>query len=728
MTRTTPPRRFDSLAAVKASPARANGAKQRVDLEEAFGSNVFSLATMQARLPKPVYKALLQTIEQHTSLDPSVADAVAVAMKDWALERGATHFTHWFQPLTGATAEKHDSFLSPTGDGRAIAEFSGAALVQGEPDASSFPSGGLRATFEARGYTAWDPTSPAFLMESPGGAYLCIPTAFASWTGDALDKKTPLLRSIQALNVQALRALELFGTPARRVRSTVGPEQEFFLIDEEFAYRRPDLLTAKRTLFGAKPPRGQEMDDHYFGAIPERILDCMNDVELELYRLGVPVTTRHNEVAPGQYEMAPIYEDANIAADHQQLMMSTLQRVARRYGLLCLLHEKPFAGVNGSGKHLNWSCGTEGQNLLDPGDNPHDNMQFLFFCSAVLRAVYRHQDLLRASIAHAGNDHRLGANEAPPSIISVFLGDQLTDVFEQIEHAGEALSSKDGGLLGLGVDALPNLPRHAGDRNRTSPFAFTGNKFEFRALGSSQSVSFPATVLNTIVAEAIDEMVGDLESRMGGGADLGAALQGLLADEAKDFKPIIFNGDGYSAEWVEEAERRGLLNLRSTMDALPSLVDSKNIELFEKYEVLSHRELESRYEIKVEQYFMTINIEGETAGDMARTMVLPAAVRYLSELLQCADRADEVGIKVKGIETTAAAVADAINRLVEKLAVLDAQNAELGGEEVESKAEHMRANIIPAMAEVREVVDELEDLVPDDLWPVPTYRDMLFVK
>ncbi len=727
MTRTLP-RRFDSLAAVKDSPARPDGESQRVDLEEEFGANTFSLTSMQARLPKPAYKALLKTIEDHTPLDPSVADTVAVAMKDWAIERGATHFTHWFQPLTGLTAEKHDSFLSPTGDGRAIAEFSGAELVQGEPDASSFPSGGLRATFEARGYTAWDPTSPAFLREGPGGAYLCIPTAFASWTGDALDQKTPLLRSIQALDTQARRALELFGKPARRARATLGPEQEFFLVDEEFAYRRPDLITAGRTLFGAKPPRGQELDDHYFGSISERVLDCMNDVELELYRLGVPLKTRHNEVAPGQYEMAPIYEDANIAADHQQLTMSTLRNVARRYGLVCLLHEKPFAGVNGSGKHLNWSVGTESQNLLEPGETPHENMQFLFFCSAVLKAVERHQDLLRVSIAFAGNDHRLGANEAPPSIISVFLGDQLTDIYEQIEQAGSADSSMSSGLLGLGVNALPHIPRHAGDRNRTSPFAFTGNKFEFRALGSSQSISFPATVLNTIVAEAIDEMVVDLEGRMAEGAELDDALRGVLADEVVKFKHIIFNGDGYSDEWVEEAERRGLLNLRSTLDALPSLVAAKNAALFEKYEVLSRAELESRHEVMVEQYFYTINIEGETAADMARTMILPAANRYLSELLLAAERADDLGLGVRGVVATAKAVSGAIDELVDALDVLVAQNAELGGEEIEEKAEHMRANIIPAMGEVRRCVDALEKLVADDLWPIPTYRDMLFVK
>jgi glutamine synthetase len=728
MTRTATPQRFDPLRAVKDSPARTDGTQTRVKIEETFGLNVFSLARMQARLPKVAYRALLKTLEEGVELDAGVAEAVAVAMKDWALERGATHFTHWFQPLTGATAEKHDSFLSPTADGRAINEFSASELVQGEPDASSFPSGGLRATFEARGYTAWDPTSPAFLMEGPGGAYLAIPTAFASWTGEALDQKTPLLRSIQALNDQAVRALALFDTPAVRVRATLGPEQEFFLVDEEFAYRRPDLITAGRTLFGAKPPKGQEMDDHYFGSIPERVLDCMNEVEEELYKLGVPVKTRHNEVAPAQYEMAPVYEDANTAADHQQLMMSTLRRVARRYGLLCILHEKPFAGVNGSGKHLNWSCGTDSQNLLEPGDNPHDNMQFLFFCSAVLRAVDRHQDLLRASIAYAGNDHRLGANEAPPSIISVFLGDQLTDIFEQIEKVGSAKDSLRSGLLGLGVKTLPSLPRHAGDRNRTSPFAFTGNKFEFRALGSSQTVSFAATILNTIVAESIDEMVTALESAIEGGKELNEALAELLAEEVKGFKRIIFNGDGYSDEWVEEADRRGLLNLKSTMDALPHLVSEKNAALFEKYSVLSKRELESRHEIFVEQYFRTVNIEGETAAHMVHSMFLPAANRYLTELLNTAERADDVGLKVKGIVSTARTVAGLVDELTEALAELDKQNEELGGEEVESKAEHMRKTVIPAMNEVRAVVDRLEKVMPDDLWPVPTYRDMLLIK
>jgi glutamine synthetase len=724
MTRVVP--RFDTLAAARyvSVPAPA----KRIDLEEVFGENLFGLHQMASRLPSAQYEALLSTVQNGTELDGSVADSVASAMKEWALEKGATHFTHWFQPLTGATAEKHDSFLKPTGDGRAIAEFKGKELVQGEPDASSFPSGGLRATFEARGYTAWDPTSPAFIMESAGGAYLCIPTAFASWAGDALDKKTPLLRSMHAIDEQARRALKLFGSPPKVVRPTCGAEQEFFLVDAEFFYRRPDLQTAGRTLFGTKPPKGQEMDDHYFGSIPARVLEYMNEVELELYRLGVPVTTRHNEVAPGQYEMAPIFEDANRAADHQQLMMSTLRSVARKYGLVCLLHEKPFQGVNGSGKHLNWSFGTEDQNLLEPGETPHDNMQFLFFCSAVLKAVARHQDLLRAAVAHAGNDHRLGANEAPPAIISAFIGDQLQDVFEQIEKTGSATTSMSSGLLGLGVKTLPHLPKHAGDRNRTSPFAFTGNKFEFRALGSSQSVSWPATVVNTIVAESIDELCGKLESALESGTSFDEALRALLAEEIHEFKHIIFNGDNYSEEWVEEAERRGLLNLKNTMDALPRIVDQKNVDLFEKYGVLSHRELESRFETFVERYFMTINIEGETAQHMAQTMILPAATRYLSELLATAESAADVGMKTEGVLAIANKVNALIDRLTDALEALAEQNQTLGGDEVLEKAEHMRANIVPAMKAVRDVVDPLERLVPDDLWPVPTYRDMLFVK
>ena len=735
--RTATAPRFDALAAITGwIPGEGRRTEDRpaaMDIEKIFGENTFGLAEMKARLPKETYKAVLRTIDEGAELDPNLADAMAIAMKEWALEKGATHFTHWFQPLTGATAEKHDSFITPNRGGGAFAEFSGKDLVQGEPDASSFPSGGLRATFEARGYTAWDPTSPAFIVEAPGGSYLAIPTVFTSWTGDALDLKLPLLRSMHAVEAQTRRALKLFGSPAEQVVVSLGPEQEYFLVDQEFVYRRPDLIATGRTLIGAKPPRGQELEDHYFGQIPDRVLAYMMDVERELYRLGVPVKTRHNEVAPGQFEMAPIYENANLAADHQQLLMMVLRRTARKYGLVALLHEKPFAGVNGSGKHLNWSFGTATQNLLEPGDNPHDNMQFLFFCACVLRAVERHQDLLRAAIAHAGNDHRLGANEAPPAIISVFLGEQLADVFEQIERAGSATTSKQGGLLGLGSSILPRLPRHAGDRNRTSPFAFTGNKFEFRAVGSSQSISFPATVLNTIVAESIDEMATELEDAVSNGTTFEDALRELLAEKIHEFKRIIFNGDGYSAEWHEEAARRGLLNLPGALDALPMLVEEKNVALFEKYEVLTRREMASREEIATDQYFKTINIEGETTAELAATMVLPAAVRYLNELNEAADSLNaastiDAGMKSPGVAGTRTRVNDLMNRLAEALATLVEQNAELGGDSVHSKALHMRENVKPAMAAVRAVVDDLERVVPDDLWPLPRYREMLFVK
>jgi glutamine synthetase len=726
--------RFDILNAAKGwSPGSVNGMPRHpqpqvnMDVEKIFGENTFGLSEMRSRLPKPVFKALMATIEQGTELDPTVTDAVALAMKEWALEKGATHFTHWFQPLTGYTAEKHDSFITPNVGGGAVIEFSGKELVQGEPDASSFPSGGLRTTFEARGYTAWDPTSPAFIVEAVGSTYLAIPTAYASWAGHALDQKTPLLRSMHALDVQARRALKLFATPGKRVLATLGPEQEFFLIDQEFYYRRPDLISSGRTLFGAKPPRGQELEDHYFGTIPERVLACMIEVERELYRLGVPVKTRHNEVAPGQYEMAPVYENANVAADHQQLTMLALRNTARKYGLVCLMHEKPFAGVNGSGKHVNWSFATETANMLEPGDTPHENMQFLFFCTAVLRAVDRHQDLLRASIAHAGNDHRLGANEAPPAIISVFMGQELTEIFEQIVQGIES-QPRDGGLLGLGTPVLPQLPLHSGDRNRTSPFAFTGNKFEFRAVGSAQSISFPATVLNTIVAESIDEMVTTLEAEVSGGKKFEQALRELLARELSACQRIIFNGDGYSDEWHQEAERRGLLNLRTTVDALAKLKDQKNTDLFEKYGVLSHKELHSRLEIWVEQYFKTINIEGETTAAIARTMILPAAVRYLNDLLAAADRADKVGLDVSGVTATMQEVASLVNEFTIAVESLVRQNEELGGEEVDEKAHHMRDNVIPAMNGVRAVADKLERVVPDDMWPLPTYRDMLFVK
>ncbi len=730
MPRTTA--RFDTLAAATGWGAESrNGSGTRaepMDIESIFGSRTFGLAEMRARLPKQVYKAIVRTVEHGEPLDPSVADVVALAMKEWALENGASHYTHWFQPLTGSTAEKHDSFITPNRGGGAVAEFNGKELIQGEPDASSFPSGGLRATFEARGYTAWDPTSPAFIVDTPAGCYLSIPTAFASWTGDSLDTKIPLLRSMSALAAQARRALKLFGNTEDGVTATCGPEQEFFLIDQEFYYRRPDLMTTGRTLFGAKPPRGQELEDHYFGSIPDRVLAFMMEVERELYKLGVPVKTRHNEVAPGQFEMAPIYENANLAADHQQLMMITLRRIASRYGLACLLHEKPFAGVNGSGKHLNWSLGTESQNLLEPGDTPHENMQFLFFCTAVLRAVERHQDLLRSAVAFAGNDHRLGANEAPPAIISVFLGDQLTDVFEQIESAGAATSSKSEGLLGLGSPVLPHLPQHAGDRNRTSPFAFTGNKFEFRALGSSQSVSWPATVLNTIMAESLDELTTALEAELEGGKAFEEALRHLIATEIRRVKRIVFNGDGYSDDWHQEAARRGLLNQPTTLDALEQMHQAKNLGLFEKYGVLSHRELESRHEIALEQYFKTVNIEGETTADIASTMILPSAVRYLNDLVAAADRTRSLGVAATGVTRTVEQVSGLLDELRGALDTLVAQNAELGGDDVHSKAFHVRDNVIPAMAAVRTAADKLEKVIPDDYWPLPTYRDMLFVK
>ncbi len=722
--------RFDSLRAAKTWRADAETSRPADPgyLERLFGENCFGIPQMRAFLPGDVFDRLTATIRDGSRLDPSVAGVVAEAMKKWALARGATHYTHWFQPLTGSTAEKHDSFLKVGAEGKAITSFGGDELVQGEPDASSFPSGGLRATFEARGYTAWDPTSPAFILEGEAATFLCIPTAFSSWAGDSLDKKIPLLRSMDALDRATRRALRLFGEESRRVTASLGPEQEFFLIDQEFYYRRPDMMTAGRTLFGAEPPRGQELDDHYFGSIHDRVLAFMQSVEIALYRLGVPMKTRHNEVAPHQFEMAPVYENANVASDHQQLMMRILEKNARKYGFVCLLHEKPFAGLNGSGKHLNWSFGTADRNLLEPGDTPHDNEKFLFFCTAVLRAVERHQDLLRASIASAGNDHRLGANEAPPSIISVFLGDQLQDIFEQLEQSGSARAGRREGLLGLGVDVLPDLPKHSGDRNRTSPFAFTGNKFEFRALGSSISVSFPATVLNTVVAESIDELAGQLETAFDSGADPKDALRKLLAREARSFKRIVFNGDNYSSDWAAEAERRGLLNLRTAVEALPEMTSPKNRALFEKFGVLAPRELESRLEVRMEQYFIRVNIEGETAANMARTMILPAAVRYLDQLLSACEKAENAGVPSSGVSSSAHRIAALVDDLAASLDVLDAQNAELGGNDMASKTIHMRDNVIPAMNAVREVVDRLEAVVPDDMWPLPSYRDMLFVK
>jgi glutamine synthetase len=695
--------------------------------KDLFGVNVFSDSAMKERLPKPVYKAIRRTIDNGEKLDISVADAVAVAMRDWAIEKGATHYAHVFYPLTGQTAEKHDSFLEPDGKGGVLAEFSAKQLIQGEPDASSFPSGGLRATFEARGYTAWDVTSPAYILENANGTTLCIPTAFCSWTGDALDKKVPLLRSMQALNTMAQRILKLFGEPdPGLVYSTAGCEQEYFLIDRNFFFARPDLINAGRTLFGAKPPKGQELEDQYFGAIPERVLACMLETERELYKLGVPVKTRHNEVAPAQYEIAPMYENANLATDHQYITMTTLQRVAQKYGMTCLLHEKPFAGINGSGKHLNWSLGTRSQNLLEPGNTPHSNMQFLVFCAAAIRAVHLHGDLLRATIAHAGNDHRLGANEAPPAIISVYLGEQLTDIFEQIGKGG-AKSSKKPGSLNVGVDTLPAFPKDAGDRNRTSPFAFTGNKFEFRAVGASQSVSGPLVALNTIMAESLDYAATELEKRTGGDPQkLNSAVQDLLQQIVRDHSSIIYNGDNYIEAWHKEAEKRGLPNLRNTVDALPALIGKKNTDLMEKYNVLSKREMESRYEIYMERYVKDVAVESRLTLEIAKTTIFPAAVKYQYQLAStalalkqldkspCTTMLDEVTVLVKDLQ-------DAIRDLEKAL-------GEHGEGSTLDHAKHTRDHVLPAVLRVREIVDSLECVVSDEYWPLPTYQEMLFIK
>ena len=600
---------------------------------EIFGSNVFSLTVMQKRLPKTVYKSVVSTIEKSTPLDPDVADAVASAMKDWALEKGATHYAHVFYPLTGLTAEKHDSFLDPVGDGTAFASFSGKTLVQGEPDASSFPNGGLRNTFEARGYTGWDVMSPAYVLENPNGNTLCIPTVFISMTGEALDHKTPVLRSQQAMSAQAKRVLTLFGhDDPDNVVAYCGPEQEYFLVDSHFFLARPDLLNAGRTLFGAKPPKGQEFDDHYFGAIPERVLGFMMDTERELFKLGIPAKTRHNEVAPGQFEVAPMFERANEASDHQQLLMTTFKSIAKKHGMECLFHEKPFAGVNGSGKHVNFSLGNAEQgNLLVPGDTPHDNAQFLVFCAAVIRAVHKYGGLLRASVASASNDHRLGANEAPPAIISIFLGEQLADVFDQIAKGG-ATRSKEKGTLIIGVDTLPDLTKDPGDRNRTSPFAFTGNRFEFRAPGSLQTVAGPMVMINTIMAEALDYCATRLESAVAAGTDFNEAVQTLLAEIVSEHGAVIFNGNGYSEEWQVEAAQRGLKNLRTTVDALPELITPEAIELFSTYAVFNEHEAHSRYEIGCEQYVLTVAVEANLTLEMGTTTILPAALRYQTEL------------------------------------------------------------------------------------------------
>ncbi|MEZ5073832.1 MAG: glutamine synthetase III [Solirubrobacterales bacterium] len=700
----------------------SNGsAIETTDLRDAanhpYGANVFSPAVQRERLSKETFERLNETLASGAALDPSLADEVAHAMKEWALEHGATHYTHMFQPLTGLTAEKHDSFFEPGDDGEAIARLSGGELIQGEPDASSFPTGGIRATFEARGYTAWDPTSPAFLLENPNGVLLCIPTAFASWTGEALDAKIPLLRSMDALSNSAVKALRLLGDrETRRVFTTVGPEQEYFLIDEQYYFERPDLVTTGRTLFGARPPKGHELDDHYFGSIPERILACMLETERELVKLGVPVKTRHNEVAPGQYEVAPIFENSNVGSDNQQLTMQIMQNVARRYGLVCLLHEKPFAGVNGSGKHNNWSMSTDtGTNLMDPGKTPAENASFLFFCTAVIQAVNKHQGLLRASVANIGQDHRLGANEAPPAIISIFLGAELDKAFESIV-SGEGSGVTEDATLGLGTPVLPPLPMHGGDRNRTSPFAFTGNKFEFRALGSSMSIAFPNTVLNTIVAEAIDDLAGRLQERINGGEEVGPAVADVVTESYSANRQICFGGDNYSEEWHAEARRRGLKNLRTTPDALPEVVAPDTVAAFERYNVLSKRELEARFEVWVEQYSVRANIEAETARSIAKTMLLPAAIRYAAEV-------DAAGIA--GVATELRSLIEQFVTTIQELERANVYPDGLGGLEL---AEYARDYQLARMAEVRKVADALELIVADDLWPLPKYSEILFIK
>ncbi len=690
-------------------------------INEIFASNVFNDSVMQQRLPKETYKALQRTIKDGRSLDPNAATVVANAMKDWAIEKGATHFTHWFQPLSGLSAEKHDSFISPTKDGKVIMEFSGKELIQGEPDASSFPSGGLRATFEARGYTAWDPTSYAFIKDG----VLCIPTAFCSYGGEALDKKTPLLRSMQAINKQALRVLKLFGkTDVKSVKTTVGPEQEYFLIDEEVYNKRKDLIYTGRTLFGAKPPKGQELEDHYFGIIKPRVQAFMKELNDELWKLGILAKTEHNEVAPAQHELAPIFTTTNIAADHNQLTMEIMQKVAKKHHMVCLLHEKPFAGVNGSGKHNNWSLTTDtGVNLLNPGDTPYENAQFLTFLCAVIKAVDEYQDMLRVSVASAGNDHRLGANEAPPAVVSMFLGTELTDVLKAIEK-DEPYGSKEKEILKIGVHTLPKFPKDSTDRNRTSPFAFTGNKFEFRMLGSSSSVSCTNVVLNTAVAEELKQFADELE----GAANFEEALHELIKKTVTDHKRIIFNGNGYDDAWIAEAEKRGLLNLRSTPECLPYSLHEKNMKLFISHKVYSETEMRARYEILSENYCKIINIEALTMIDMAKKDILPAVSKYSHELSDTVIAKAACGDIESGYEKELLAKVSKLNtaayKKTEKLeqAVLKAKEIS----ETQELSMYYKDAVFAAMSELRITVDELETMVPADIWPYPSYGDMLF--
>ncbi len=698
-----------------------------VNVAEIFGEDVFNDTVMQQRLPKKTYKELKKTIEDGKELSLEIADVIAHEMKEWAIEKGATHYTHWFQPLTGVTAEKHDSFITaPKEDGKVLMSFSGKELIKGEPDASSFPSGGLRATFEARGYTAWDCTSPAFVRHDAAGAILCIPTAFCSYTGEALDQKTPLLRSMEAINKQALRLLRLFGnTTSKRVTPSVGPEQEYFLVDEKKFLQRKDLIYTGRTLFGAMPPKGQELDDHYFGTIRQRIAGFMKDANEELWKLGVSAKTQHNEVAPAQHELAPIYAQANIAVDHNQIVMQTLKRIACQHGMKCLLHEKPFAGVNGSGKHNNWSITTDdGINLLDPGKTPHENVQFLLVLSCILKAVDIHADLLRESAADPGNDHRLGANEAPPAIISIFLGEQLEDVLEQLISTGTATKSIKGGKLETGVRTLPELAKDATDRNRTSPFAFTGNKFEFRMVGSRDSIAGPNIVLNTIVAEAFKEVCDVLEKA----DDFEMAVHDLIKKNCAEHQRIVFNGNGYSDEWVEEAERRGLPNIKSMVDAIPALTTEKSVKLFEEFGVFTRAELESRVEVKYEAYAKAINIEAKTMIDIASKQIIPAVIKYATSLAGSinsikAAGLEEVSVQSELLTETSKLLKEAKDALA---ALIEIEKKAVSMEEGAGQARYYHDTVMPAMEALRKPVDELEMIVDKEMWPMPSYGDLIF--
>lgn len=733
--------RFDAINTLKGrQPVTSAVNYEETPLDEIFGANVFNKSTMRTLLPKPVYKSLLRCIDHGEALDPTIADVVANAMKDWAISRGATHFTHWFHPMTGSTAEKHDAFLAGPGtEGGALIEFSGKFLIQGEPDASSFPSGGMRSTFEARGYTGWDPTSPAFLMESTNGKTLCIPTVFCSFGGEALDEKTPLLRSLEALNDTGVRLMNLIGSPVKRISSTVGPEQEYFLIDDALYLARPDIIYSGRALFGARPPKGQEMEDHYWGSIKDRVLAFMMDCEAELYKLGVPVKTRHNEVAPAQFEVAPIFESANIAIDHNMLLMEVFRKTAQRHGLRCLFHEKPFSGVNGSGKHNNWSlCDEQGNNLLDPGHTPQENLVFLVMLTAVIRAMNNNGGLLRASIASAGNDLRLGANEAPPAIMSVYLGEGLTKIVEEISEGKKKSVGSAAQMVQFGVATLPDLPKDNSDRNRTSPFAFTGNKFEFRAIGSSMSIFFPNTVLNTMMAESMDYMYHEIKKMIDSGTDAVKAAEHVVRNVLKDNKRVIFSGDNYSHDWQEEAAKRGLPNLKNTIESLPELIKDETKALFKKYNIFSEHELVARHYVKAANFCKTINIEWQLTRNIATTIILPACIEYQNRLATAIlqTKAAIGGSNLVSQETFLRHYIQRLNDLQYALETMDSIIAPSSGgpggghgEDVDQVllAKFCQEEVLPAMNEVRAAVDELELYVDDSLWPLPKFRELLYL-